>query len=99
MSAEAHAKWQDDSLILQVYIQPRASRDEISGWHARGLKIRLTAPPVDGAANKQLQKFLARLFQVPQSNVKLLKGETSRQKTLAIRQPASLPEALSSMQR
>ncbi len=99
MSNEAHARWQDDTLILQVYVQPRASRDEISGWHDRGLKIRLKAPPVDGAANKQLIKFLARLFKVPASRIQLLKGESSRQKTLAITRPSSLPEQLSSIKR
>lgn len=99
MTAQALARWRDDTLFLQVYIQPRASRDELAGWHERGLKIRLKAPPVDGAANKQLLKFLARLFKVPASNVSLLKGETSRQKTLAIQKPAFIPGLLSSIPR
>ena len=97
MNGEGHVRWLNDAVILQVYIQPRASRDEITGWHEKGLKIRLTAPPVDGAANKQLQKFIARQFKVPLSRVSILKGESSRQKTLSIHKPGSLPEPLSSL--
>ena len=95
MSGRPHARWQGQNLILQVYLQPRASRNELVGWHERGLKIRLQAPPVDGAANKHLLKFLARLFKVPVSNISLLQGESSRQKTLSIYKPACLPELLS----
>ncbi len=95
MSGQPLARWQDQTLILQVYLQPRASRDELVGWHERGLKIRLTAPPVDGAANKHLLKFLAAQFKVPVSNIHLLQGETSRQKTLSIHKPTRLPELLS----
>jgi len=97
MSKAALARWQDETLILHVYVQTRASRDELVGWHERGLKVRLKAPPVDGEANKQLMKLLARIFKVPASHVSLLKGETSRQKTLAIQQPACLPELLSTI--
>ena len=92
MSTPTHARWRDKTLILQIYLQPRASRDEMTGWHERGLKIRLKAPPVDGQANTHLIKFLARLFKVPISAVSLLRGETSRQKTLAIEKPTLIPE-------
>lgn len=98
MSRTPHARWRGQTLILQVYLQPRASRDELVGWHERGLKIRLQAPPVDGAANKQLLKFLARLFKVPVSNVSLVQGVSSRQKTLSIHKPAFLPELLSTIE-
>lgn len=97
MNAQAHVRWRDETLILQVYVQPRASRDEVTGWHKRGLKIRLKAPPVDGEANKQLMKFLAKLFKVPISKISLLKGETSRQKTLTIEKPAAIPDWLTTI--
>ena len=97
MSRPPHARWHERTLILQVYVQTRASRDELAGWHERGLKIRLKAPPVDGAANKYLLKFLARLFKVPVSNISLLKGEASRQKTLAINNPAFFTENFSNL--
>lgn len=97
MNRPAHAHWRDNTLILQIYVQTRASRDEMLGWHEKGLKIRLKAPPVDGQANTHLIKFLAKLFKVPISKVSLLNGETSRQKTLAIQNPTCPPELLSTM--
>ena len=98
MSQQAHAYWRDQTLILQVYLQPRASRDEVIGWHERGLKIRLKAPPVDGKANQQLIRFLAQLFRVNQTDVQLLKGDSNRQKTLSIHSPKNLPDWLSSIE-
>ncbi|MDH5178206.1 MAG: DUF167 family protein [Gammaproteobacteria bacterium] len=86
--------WQDDTLLLSVYIQPRASRDEIVGLHDNALKIRITAPPVDGKANAHLGKFLARSFGVKQNQVELLSGATGRHKRFAIHQPAKLPPLL-----
>lgn len=97
MNKPTHAHWRDETLILQVYVQARASRDEMVGWHERGLKIRLQSPPVDGQANTHLVKFLAKLFKVPASKVRLLKGETSRQKTLAIEKPTAIPEWLTTI--
>ena len=97
MSQPALAYWRDQTLILQVYLQPRASRDEVIGWHERGLKIRLKAPPIDGEANRQLIKYLARLFDVSIANVQLLKGDSHRLKTLSIDSPKTLPDWLSSI--
>jgi uncharacterized protein (TIGR00251 family) len=88
-------QWQGDNLLLQVYLQPRASKDEIVGPHNGSLKIRITAPPVDGKANKHLQKFLAKTFSVPANNITLLRGETSRNKRFVIKQPGQLPECIS----
>ncbi|MCW9025286.1 MAG: DUF167 family protein [Gammaproteobacteria bacterium] len=82
-------------LILQIYVQPKASKDEISGLHNGHLKIRITAPPVDGKANAHLRKFLARIFKVPQSRVELTRGTNSRQKQFQIRQPRALPSEIS----
>lgn len=73
--SKPHALWQNQTLLLQVYLQPRASHDELVGWHERGLKIRIKSPPVDGAANKHLLKFIARQFKVPTSHVKLVRGQ------------------------
>ncbi len=89
-------KWQGDNLLLRVYLQPRSSRDEIVGPHGDALKIRITAPPVEGKANQHLRKFLAKQFGVPISRVELQKGQTSRTKQWLIRQPAHLPELIPS---
>ena len=69
---------------LSVRVQPRASRSEIVGVHGDALKIRLTAPPVEGAANHALLKFLAETFAVAQRAIKILAGEHSRSKIVEI---------------
>jgi uncharacterized protein (TIGR00251 family) len=65
-----------------VRLQPRASRDEIAGTHGGALKIRLHAPPVDGAANGALVAFLAERLGVPRRSVRIVSGATSRTKTI-----------------
>lgn len=81
-------------LILDVHVQPRASRDEITGYHGERLKIRIKAPPVDGKANQYLIGFMADVFGVPKRNVELLAGETGRDKRLKIVQPRQVPEIM-----
>jgi len=73
-----------DDLILSVYVQPRASKNQICGIQGEELKIRLTSPPVDGAANKRCREFIADLFDVSRSSVEIISGETSRHKRLQI---------------
>ncbi len=87
-------QWQQQTLYLNVHIQPRASKDELCGLYNQRLKIRLKSPPVDGQANRQLIQFLAQLFAVPKSAVTLLNGETSRDKRLSIQQPHTLPDVI-----
>lgn len=84
-------RWQGTDLILELHVQPRASRDEISGLHGERLKVRITAPPVDGAANSHLLAFLAKTFGVAKSQVILLTGESGREKRVRIEQPRQLP--------
>jgi uncharacterized protein len=67
-----------------VRVQPRASRDEIAGEYQGGLKIRLTAPPVDDRANESLRKLLAARLNVPLSAVRIASGERSRIKRVEI---------------
>lgn len=81
-------------LILQIRVQPRASADSIAGVIGDCLKVRLTAPPVEGKANEHLIAYLARLFGVPKSQVILERGDTSKHKQLRIRSPRKLPENL-----
>ena len=84
-------EWRDDTLVMRVRIQPRASRDQVAGIHDQRLKISITAPPVDGAANQHLLGLLAREFRVPKSAVELLSGETGREKRLAVHGPRRRP--------
>jgi uncharacterized protein (TIGR00251 family) len=76
--------WQNDLLIVDIALQPRASKDEIAGIHANRLKIRITAPPVDGKANKHLCRFLSSELGIPVSCIQILRGETNRTKRLSI---------------
>lgn len=75
----------DGAVILQIRVQPRASRDEIAGEMNGALKIRLQAPAVEDRANEALVEFLARLLKTPKSAVRILSGERSRSKRLEIR--------------
>lgn len=83
-----------DEIWLDVYIQPKASRDQIQGWHGEELKIAITAPPVDGQANAHLIKFLSKQFKVAKSQIVIHKGELGRHKIVRIISPQQLPAIL-----
>ena len=74
----------DGRVSFVVRVQPRASRDEIVSEYQDGLKIRLTAPPVDDRANEALRKLLAARLKVPLSAVRIASGERSRTKRVEI---------------
>ncbi|MEJ7616351.1 MAG: DUF167 domain-containing protein [Pyrinomonadaceae bacterium] len=74
----------DGSLIFKVQVVPRASRSEIVGQREGALRVRLAAPPVDGAANEELTRLLARALGLPQSAVEIIRGQTSKSKTIRI---------------
>ncbi len=86
-----------EALVLSLHVQPGAKRTEVAGVHGDGadarLKIRLAAPPVDGKANSALLAFLAGAYGVALRDVTLLRGETSRQKTVRVVRPARRPDA------
>jgi uncharacterized protein (TIGR00251 family) len=65
---------------LALYVQPRASRNKVVALHGEELKVALTAPPVDGAANKACQAFLAKLCGQSKSSLRIVAGESSRHK-------------------
>ena len=69
---------------VSVHVQPRASRSEIIGQHGTALKVRLQAPPVDGAANEALVQLLAESLGVSQRSVRVVTGATSRTKTVEV---------------
>ncbi|WP_035385479.1 DUF167 family protein YggU [Ferrimonas futtsuensis] len=85
---------QGESLLLNLYIQPKASRDQIVGAHGEELKIAITAPPVDGKANAHLTKYLAKQFRVAKGQVSILKGELGRHKQVRIDDPVQIPEPI-----
>ncbi len=69
---------------LSVRVQPRASRNEVAGLDGETLKIRLTAPPVEGEANAACLKFLAKLLDLAPSRLAIIQGERSRTKVIRI---------------
>ncbi|MAY13877.1 MAG: YggU family protein [Oceanospirillaceae bacterium] len=91
----AHYQWADGDLLLVCHLQPKASKSEFSGLHGDALKVRIQAPPVEGKANSELVKFLAKQFGVSKSAVSIISGELNRHKRVRITQPQRLPaEAL-----
>lgn len=74
----------DGTVSFAVRVQPRASRDDIVGEYQGGLKIRLTAPPVDDRANEALRKLLAARLKLPLAAVRIASGERSRTKRVEI---------------
>ena len=81
---------------LAVYVQPRASRTSVAGLHGEAVKIRVAAPPVDGAANAELIRFLAKVLGVARSAVEVVSGTGSRHKLVRVRgmHPATVRSAL-----
>jgi len=69
---------------INVKVIPKSSRSEVVGFENGILKVKLTAPPEGGKANKQLIDVLAKYFKVPKRAIIILKGETSRQKVVEI---------------
>ena len=65
-------------------MQPRASRTELAGRHGDAVKVRLAAPPVDGAANEALVRYLAEVVDVPRGSIEVLSGHAGRRKLLQI---------------
>ena len=72
------------SVRFAVRVQPRASRTELAGVHGDAIKVRLSAPPVDGAANDALVIFFAEIFKVPRRDVRIVAGGSSRSKIVEI---------------
>ena len=84
-------------MTLRVKVTPNASRNEILGWEdsprtGPHLRVRLQAPPVEGKANKALVAFLAKQLKIPKSKITLLKGQSSRLKSLQIPEGTELPD-------
>jgi uncharacterized protein (TIGR00251 family) len=74
----------DGSVTFKVCVVPRSSKSEVVGEHYRSLKVRLTAPPVDGAANAELIKVLAKYLGVAKRDIDIVAGETSKNKRVSV---------------
>ncbi len=73
-----------EEIILKVYLQPKSSKNEVVGPYRDGIKVKVTAPPVEGKANEALIRFLAGEFRIPPSSIEMIKGHHAREKILKI---------------
>lgn len=89
-----------DGVIIKLRLQPNAAHSKISGEYGDGdgtrLKIRIAAPPVDGAANKELVRFFKKLMNIPSFRIHIIRGETSRSKDILL-EGVSLSEVLAKL--
>ena len=74
----------DGGVIFRVRVQPRAGRDGLAGEYGGAIKLRISAPPVDGRANEACRRLIAKLAGVPASAVEIIAGESSRDKVIRI---------------
>ena len=81
-------------ITLKIYLRPRSSRNEIVGPYRDGIKVKVTAPPVEGKANEALIRFLAGALGVSASHIEILTGHHSREKTIRISGLKNLPPEL-----
>ncbi|AEG14772.1 YggU family protein [Desulfofundulus sp. TPOSR] len=72
------------AVVFKVRVQPRAARNELAGVFEDALKVRLTAPPVEGEANEACRDFFARLLGVPRVRVEIIAGHTGRNKLVRV---------------
>lgn len=72
-------------ISFKVRVQPRSSRDQIIGLHGDALKLKLTAAPVEGAANEACVALLSKALEVPRSRLKITSGQSNRSKTIFVR--------------
>jgi hypothetical protein len=86
--------WQGQDILLAINVQPKAIKDELLITKNGELKIRITSPPTDNAANKHLIKFLAKQFGVTQAQITLIRGLHSKKKLLRINNPKKNPPQL-----
>lgn len=91
-------RWEGEDLILHLRVQPKASQDAFVGPYGEdAYKVTLQAPPIDGKANAQLLKFIAKAFGLPRSRVLLESGANSRSKRLRLKSPSRLPISLGNL--
>ena len=84
MSGNECIRAKDGSIDIRIYAQPRSSKNEITGVHDDAIKIKITSPPVDGAANSLLIQFLSKKLGIPKSRISLVSGGRSRNKVINI---------------
>ncbi len=88
----------NEKIILNIKAQPNSSKNRIAGIYGDAIKINIKAPAVEGAANKELIKFLSKTFKVPKSDIEL-KGESSKQKRVILPMNEKIKEFIESLEK
>ena len=89
-----HYRWEKKVLYLNCSVQPKTNEDRIVGLVSENLKIRIPAAPINGKANKQLIRFLAKLFHTKRTAIAIVSGLTGRHKRLCVKKPLSIRPGL-----
>jgi uncharacterized protein (TIGR00251 family) len=74
----------DGAVRFEVHAKPRAKKSKVIGERGDAVEVALAAPPVDGAANEELVRFMAKVLAIRQRDIELVRGETSREKLLSV---------------
>jgi len=74
-----------EGLIFKILVQPKSSKNQIVGLHGDALKIKITSPPVEGAANQMCIKFLSKSLGIPKAYLEIISGQTSRTKSILLK--------------
>jgi len=77
-------KQPQNNLTLRIKVEPRSSKSEIVGPYGDGIKVKLTSPPVDGKANKELIELLSKELKIPRKNIEIISGQSSKNKVVRI---------------
>lgn len=73
-----------EGVKISLFVQPNAPKSEIIGPYNNSLKVKIHAPPVDGKANEEIQKFLSKILEIPKNRIQILKGDKSKMKSVLI---------------
>ena len=87
-------RYKQGNLLLSLYVQPGAKYNQVVGLHGEALKIKLASPPIDGRANTALLQFIATQLHIPLRQIKLIRGEKSRHKTIEVIDCTMNPEEI-----
>jgi uncharacterized protein (TIGR00251 family) len=74
----------DGGILFKILVQPRSSKNQIVGLHGDAIKVKITAPPVEGKANRACEQFVAKILRVPRSSVTIVAGHTGRSKQVLV---------------
>jgi len=77
-------KKNNNNLIIKIKVEPRSSKSGIVGPYGDALKVKLTSPPVEGKANKELIEVLAKGYGIPKKNIEIISGQSSKNKTVKL---------------